>query len=70
MRIIYSVLGVLFMIAAAGIYALGPAVEFADPHSVDRFVIIATPALALLGVALMIMAAVPPRQKKTAQGSA
>ena len=54
------------MMAAAGIFALAPAVEFADPHSVERFVIVATPALVLLGVALMIMAFIPPRQKKNA----
>ena len=70
MKIVYSLLGVLFMMVAAGIYALGPSVEFADPLSVERFVLIATPALALLGVALMIMAFIPPRQKKTAERSA
>ena len=67
MRITYTILGVLFMMAAAGIYALGPAVEFADPLSVERFVVIATPALSILGVALLIMAAIPPRRKNTAE---
>jgi len=67
MRITYTILGVLFMMTAAGIYALGPNVEFADPLSVERFVIIATPALALLGLALLIIAAIPPRQKEAAK---
>ena len=63
MRAIYSILGVLLILAAAGVYAAGPTIDFADPHSVDRLVVIATPALSILGLALAIMAVIPPRRK-------
>jgi hypothetical protein len=65
MRITYTILGVLFMMTAAVIFALGPIVEFA-PLSVERCVIIATPTLALLRLALLIMAPIPPRRKEVA----
>lgn len=64
MRLTYSILGVLFMAAAAGIYAAGPLVKFADSNSVDHFVVVATPALTILGLALTMMAAFLPRPKK------
>jgi hypothetical protein len=52
------------MAAAAGIYAAGPLVKFADSNSVDHFVVVATPALTILGLALTMMAAFLPRPKK------
>ncbi len=64
MRILYSVLGVVIMVMAAGVYALGPLVDFADSFSVERFVLIACPSLGLLGLALTIMGVAPPRKKK------
>lgn len=69
MRIIYSILGVLVMMAGAAVYALGPLVDFADSFSVQRFVMIASPALGLLGLALTIMGVVPPRRKKPAKSA-
>jgi DMSO reductase anchor subunit len=64
MRIVYSILGVLIMLAAAAVYALGPLVDFADSFTVQRFVLIATTALGILGLALTIMGVVPPRRKR------
>lgn len=69
MRIFYSVLGVLIMMGGAAIYALGPLVDFADSFAVERFVMIASPALGLLGLALTIMGVMPPRQKKPAKSA-
>ena len=69
MRILYSILGVLIMMAGAGVYALGPLVDFTDSYSVQRFVMIASPALGLLGLALTIMGVMPPRQKKSAKSA-
>ena len=64
MRILYSSLGVLLISAAAGIYAIGPRIDFADTHSVTSFVNLATPTLAFLGIVLIVMAIVLPGRKK------
>jgi DMSO reductase anchor subunit len=69
MRIINSVLGVLIMAMAAGVYALGPLVDFADSFTVERFVLIASTSLGLLGLALTIMGVAPPRKKKRAKSA-
>jgi len=67
MRFIYSVLGVIIMMVAAGIYAVGPLVDFADSLSVHRFVQLATISLGILGLAMTIMGVFPPRRKKDAK---
>jgi hypothetical protein len=64
MRFVYSFVGVIIMMAAAGIYALGPLVDFADSLSVERFVQLATTSLGILGLAMTIMGVFPPRRKK------
>ena len=64
MRFINSILGIIIMMAAAGVYALGPLVDFADSYSVERFVVIASTSLGLLGLALTIMGVVKPRRKR------
>lgn len=69
MRILYSILGILIMMAAAAVYALGPLVDFADSFSVERFVVIASTSLGLLGLALTVMGVAPPRKKKAARTS-
>jgi hypothetical protein len=69
MRIVYSILGVLIMIAGAVVYALGPLVDFTDSFTVQRFVMIASPALGVLGLALTIMGVMPPRQKKSTKSA-
>ena len=55
-----SVLGVVIMVMAVGVYALGPLVDF---FSVERFVLIACPSLGPLGLALTTMGVAPPRKK-------
>ena len=64
-----SVLGVVIMVMAVGVYALGPLVDFSDSFSVERFVLIACPSLGLLGLALTIMGVAPPRKKKSTKSA-
>ncbi len=55
--------------SAAGIYAVGPFVDFADKLSVERFVQLATTSLGILGLAMIIMGVFPTRRKKGAKTS-
>jgi predicted PurR-regulated permease PerM len=63
-RILYSSLGVLLISAAAGVYAVGPKVDFVNTLSVTRFVNVATPTLAILGMVLIVMAIALPERNK------
>ncbi len=69
MRFIYSLLAIIILMSAAGIYAGGPFVDFADKLSVERFVQLATTSLGILGLAMIIMGVFPPRRKKGAKTS-
>ncbi len=66
MRLFYAVFGATMIFAGALIYAFGPLVDFADSHAVERFVAIATKAMLILGLLLIIMGSARPRRKKEA----
>jgi len=63
MRIVYSILGVLFISAGAVIYGLGPRIDFTDKYTVSDFVGFATPTLTFVGMALIVMAIFSPRRE-------
>lgn len=64
MRVLYAVFGATMIFVGALIYAFGPLVDFADAHAVERFVAIATNALVILGLLLIVMSSAGPRRKK------
>lgn len=65
MRSLNLIIGVILISAAAAVYATGPTVKFVAQKTVNRFVEFATPTLSLAGMALIAVAGIRARGKKT-----